>query len=109
MEPGNLQHTYWEQVLSNVGHWLGFPVTSLDFIILVPLVPLLSLGLVMWLPWEQWLWKHLPKQISGPYLLYVAFALWHFHVHWWWVFIAAVGGLVMTGIALIEYRQREQP
>ena len=29
--------------------------------------------------------EKMPKAISGPYLLYCAFALWHFHVHWWLV------------------------
>jgi len=40
-------HGYWERVADNVARWLGLPhVTALDVVILLPLFPLLVLGII---------------------------------------------------------------
>jgi hypothetical protein len=92
---------YWERANENLARWLGVQhLTTLDVVILLPLVPLLALGITWWLPWERWLWKNLPKTISGPYLLYCAFALWHFHAHWWLVSLVAIVGAGVSALAV---------
>jgi len=68
-------------------------MTVLDIIILLPLIPLFPFLVTWWLPWERWNgWSKLPKALVGPYLLYCAFAAWHFHLHWWAVLIVGVWG-----------------
>jgi hypothetical protein len=75
------QRDYWSEVLSNLSGWLGVPVTTVDFFLLLPLVPVIPILATWWLPWECWLWKHLPKGFLGAYLLYCSVVLWHLHAH----------------------------
>jgi hypothetical protein len=42
----------------------------------------------------------MPKKIGGAYLLYCAFALWHFHARWWLILLVAVIGAGLCAIAL---------
>jgi hypothetical protein len=101
------QQGYWERAADNLASWLGLQhLTTLDFLILQPLFPLLALGITWWLPWERWLWKDLPKTISGPYLLYCAFALWHFQVRWWLVSLVAIIGAGLCALALKDIHDR---
>jgi hypothetical protein len=96
-------HGYWERVADNLATWLGLPhVTALDVVILLPLFPLLVLGIIWWAPWEPWVWKSVPKTITGPYLLYCAFAFWHFHAHSWLVLLVAIIGAAVCAVALKE-------
>ncbi len=98
---------YWGQTADNLARWLGLQhVTGLDIVILLPLFPLLIVGLIMWMPWEPWVWKSVPKTIIGLYLLYCAFAFWHFHAHWWLVSLVAISGVGVCGIALREIHSR---
>jgi hypothetical protein len=100
-------HGYWERVADNVARWLGLPhVTALDVVILLPLFPLLVLGIIWWAPWEPWVWKNVPKTITGPYLLYCAFACWHFHAHSWLVLLVAIIGVAVCAAALKEIHGR---
>lgn len=70
---------YWEQVGNNLASWVGVQhVTALDVIILLALFPLSVIGIIWLMPWENWVWRNVPKTILGPYLLYCAFAFWHF-------------------------------
>lgn len=99
--------SYWEQGADNLARWLGLPhLSAVDVFILLPLFPLLVIALIWWAPWEPWVWKNVPKTISGPYLLYCAFAFWHFHAHWWWVLLAAMLGAAVCGAALKEIHDR---
>jgi hypothetical protein len=41
---------YWERANENLARWLGVQhLTTLDVVILMPLVPLLALGITWWL------------------------------------------------------------
>jgi hypothetical protein len=99
------KQVYWEQGLDNLARWLGLQhLTTLDVVILLPLFPLLVVGIVWLQPWERWLWKDVPKTMSGAYLLYCAFAFWHFHTHWWLVLVLAILGAALCAIALKDIR-----
>jgi hypothetical protein len=49
-------------------------MSTLDVLILIPLIPAAPLVITWWLPWERWLSEEVPKYLLGPYLLYAAFA-----------------------------------
>jgi hypothetical protein len=56
-----------------------------------------------WLPWERWIpWGKLPKIVLGPYVLYAAFAAWHFHADGWFVLIVIVAGVILTIAGAVE-------
>lgn len=101
------QHDYWERANDNLARWLGPPhLTTLDVCIFLPLIPLIALPIFLWLPWEAWFWREkMPKVIGGPYLLYCAFALWHFHARWWVVLLVVVIGAGLCAIALKDRRK----
>src|SRR5450432_2806542 len=100
-------HSYWERATDNLARWLGVPhLTALDVVILLPLFPLLLLAIIWWAPWEPWVWKNVPKAITGFYLLYCAFAFWHFHAPSWLVLLVAIIGAVVCAIALTETHER---
>jgi len=40
--------------------------------------------------------------VLGPYLLYVAFAAWHFDFGWFVVLVTLVAGTVLSIIAVVE-------
>jgi hypothetical protein len=87
----------------NLARWLGLQhVSALDVVIMLPLFPLLVLCIIWWAPWEPWVWKNVPKPITGSYLIYCAFAFWHFHAPSWLVQLAAIIGIVFCAIALYE-------
>ena len=95
------QQDYWDRANDNLARWLGLHhLTTLDHFILLPLIPLITLPFVVWLPWEEWFWREkTPKYIGGAYLLYCAFALWHFHARWWLILLVAIIGAGLGGIA----------
>jgi hypothetical protein len=100
---------YWEQGADNLARWLGLPhLTVLDVVILLPLFPLLVVAIIMWAPWEPWVWKNVPKMITGPYLVYCAFAFWHFHWSWWAVSGFAFFGAGICALALKEMHDRRK-
>jgi hypothetical protein len=77
-------------------------MTTLDVLIAIPVIPLVPMFITWWLPWERWIpWGKVPKLLSGPYLLYVAFAAWHFHAHDWFVLILIVVGVILTVMGAI--------
>ena len=95
--------SYGERAADNLAKWLGLPhLTTLDAVIILPLLPALVILISWWLPWEGWLWKRFPKIISGPYFLYCALVLWHFRTPWWAIFIAAAAGSVLSLAAILE-------
>lgn len=102
---------YWDQIVHNLGTWLGMNLTVLDGFILLPLLPLFPvlLGCLFFswdLSWEFWLWKNIPKWVSGPYLLYCAFGFWHFHAPSWSVLLVALTGAAICALALHDGRKR---
>lgn len=52
--------------------------SAADVIVAIPVQPLLPVIATWFLPWEDWIPKKVPKMILGSYLLYAAFAAWHF-------------------------------
>jgi len=87
-------------------------LSPVDILILVPLVPVLPLVVVWYLPWESWIWERLPKKMRlfvGPYLIYASFALWHFHLSWWAVLIGVAGGLGMSVWSLNQTSEGREP
>jgi hypothetical protein len=69
-------------------------MSNVDVLILIPLIPAAPVLVTWWLPWEVWLPKRIPKLFLGLYLLYAAFAAWHFKLPWWCVLVAAGYGTV---------------
>jgi hypothetical protein len=75
-------------------------LTLTDVLVLIPVVPVLVLAPTWWLPWERWLKvEEWPARLLGPYLLYCAFAAWHFRLHWWAVLSVLAGGVLVTAWA----------
>ena len=78
-------------------------MTTLDVLIAIPVIPLAPIFITWWLPWERWIpWAKLPKLVLGPYVLYAAFAAWHFHASDWFVLIVIVVGLTLTIMGAVE-------
>jgi hypothetical protein len=80
-------------------------MSALDAIILIPVIPLIPLAVVWYLPWEHWVWKRLSsrsRKFVGPYLMYVSFVFWHFRLHWW-----AVLCVFATGVAISAWSIRQ--
>ncbi|MGB7845020.1 MAG: hypothetical protein WBL63_05345 [Candidatus Acidiferrum sp.] len=78
-------------------------MSTLDVLILIPLIPVAPVVITWWLPWERWIpWDEFPKSLLGPYVLYAAFAAWHFKLAWWEVAILVLAGTVLSVIAVIE-------
>lgn len=88
----------------------GFPrllgskskVSTVDVLILIPLIPLVPAVATWFLPWESWIPKKVPKYVLGPYLLYVAFAAWHFKWDEFIVMLWAIGGLALVVSAVLD-------
>ena len=77
-------------------------VAALDLFNPLPLFPLMMLGIIWLAPWEPWVWRNVPKTIAGPYLLYCAFAFWHFRAHSWIVLLFVTIGVLVCAVALKE-------
>jgi hypothetical protein len=78
-------------------------MTTLDVLIAIPVIPLAPMVITWWLPWERWIpWGKLPKIVLGPYVLYAAFAAWHFHADGWFVLIVIVAGVILTIAGAVE-------
>jgi len=85
-------------------------VSTLDVVILVPLIPAAPIFLTPWLPWERWVpWGKLPKAVLGPYLLYAAFAAWYFQLQWWFALGMALVGGVVSVIAALAIAKKPKP
>ncbi len=84
-------------------------MSTSDVLILIPLVPLVPLFITWYLPWERWLLDEIPKSLLGPYLLYAAFAAWHFKLARWMVVVLALVGIVLSVIAVVEKTKKSQP
>lgn len=78
---------------------------TVDVLIFIPLLPAIPVIATWFLPWEQWIPRKVPYKIIGPYLLYCAFAIWHFKQPSWATLLVALGGIAVSGIALFEIRE----
>src|SRR4029077_14381127 len=73
----------------------------LIFVLLIPAIPVVA----FWtLPWERWIAK-IPNTIIGPYLLYCAFAIWHFKQPWWIVLWVGLLGMPVSAVAVFDLRK----
>jgi hypothetical protein len=83
-------------------------MSALDVLILIPLGPLFFIAITWWwLPWHRWidlreLWDEVPKSFIALYVLYGAFAAWHFKLKWYWVAVLLLAGSVLSVLALAE-------
>jgi hypothetical protein len=78
-------------------------MSTLDVLIVAPVIPLAPLVLTWWLPWERWIpWGKLPKIVLGPYALYLSFAAWHFKFDWWFTLGTFLVGTVLCVVATLE-------
>jgi len=81
-------------------------MSLIDLIILLPVAPIfpiLATWFLPWefLPWDRWVpWAKLPLQLLGPYILYCAFAAWHFELGWFLVLVLTMIGFFISFIAI---------
>ena len=76
-------------------------IDVLIFVLLIPAIPVVA----FWtLPWERWIAK-IPNTIIGPYLLYCAFAIWHFKQPWWIVVWVGLLGIAVSAWAIFDLRK----
>ena len=73
-----------------------------NILIVIPLLPLVPLVMTWFLPWETWIPKNFSKWFIGPYFLYAAVALWHFHFSRFIELAFLVFGVVSLALALEE-------
>lgn len=78
---------------------------TVDVLIFIPLIPAIPVIATCFLPWERWIPRKIPKKIIGPYLLYCAFAIWHFKQPWWIVLMAGLGGIAVSAMAIFDLRK----
>jgi len=71
---------------------------TIDVLIFIPLIP----AMCWFLPWERWA---IPDKIVGPYLLFCAFAIWHFKQSWWAVLLNGLMGITSSGDAILDLRK----
>jgi hypothetical protein len=84
-------------------------VSTIDVLILLPLIPLAPVLVTWWLPWETWISKKVPKHVLGPYLLYPAFAGWHFKLEPFVVILLVIFGVVSVGSAVLDKASEPRP
>lgn len=75
-----------------------------DILIFISLIPAIPVFVFWMLPWERWIPKIIPEKIIGPYLLYCAFAVWHFKHSWWIVFTVGLTGIAVSAGAIFDLR-----
>jgi hypothetical protein len=82
-------------------------MSTLDWLIAVPAIPVAPMVITWWLPWERWIpWGKLPKAFLGPYALYLFFVVYHFDDDFprnWWKYIwVAITGLILSIYSVFE-------
>ena len=78
---------------------------TVDVLIFIPLIPAIPVIATWFLPWERWIPKKIPKTIIGPYLLYCAFAIWHFKQSSWFVLLVSLWGIAISVMAIFDLRK----
>jgi hypothetical protein len=82
--------------------------STVDVLIFIPLIPAIPVVATWFLPWERWIPRKVPNKITGPYLLYCSFAVWHFKQSWWLTVIIALLGIGACVAALFEVKKSRQ-
>jgi len=78
---------------------------TVDVLIFIPLMPAIPVIALWPLSWERWIPKVVPEKIIGPYLLYCAFAIWHFKQTWWAVLMVGLMGIGVSAAAIFGLRK----
>jgi hypothetical protein len=78
---------------------------TVDVLIFIPLIPAIPVIATWFLPWERWIPDKIANKIIGPYLLYWAFAIWHFKQLWWAVLLVGLMGIAISAAALFDLRK----
>ncbi|WP_416243329.1 hypothetical protein ACLSSQ_16990 [Azospira sp. APE16] len=79
-------------------------MTTTDWLILAPILPLSPVLATWFLPWERWLpWSNVPKLVSGPYLFYGAFVAHWFKAPGWAVLVVFLCGFLVCVSGLKAY------
>ena len=74
-------------------------MSALDWLIIVPLLPLAPVVIIWWLPWERWIpWSKFQPIHLGLYFVYATFACFHFFGREWVV----LGPLVFAIYFLLQ-------
>lgn len=81
---------------------------TVDVLFFIPLIPAIPVIATWFLPWERWIPRKVPNKIIGPYLLYCAFAVWHFKQPWWLIVLIALWGIVVCVVAFFDVRKSRQ-
>jgi hypothetical protein len=81
---------------------------TVDVLIFIPLIPAIPVIATWFLPWESWIPRRVPNKIIGPYLLYCAFAVWHFKEPGWLILGIAVWGIVVCVVAVFDEQKSRQ-
>jgi hypothetical protein len=76
-----------------------------DVLIFIPLIPAIPVIATWFLPWERWIPDKIANKIIGPYLLYCAFAIWHFKQLWWTVLLVGLMGIAISAAAIFDLRK----
>jgi len=78
---------------------------TIDVLIFIPLIPAIPVVALWPLPWHRWIPKVILNKIIGPYLLYCAFAIWHFKQPWWFVSLVGLLGMAVSAAAIFDLRK----
>jgi hypothetical protein len=78
---------------------------TIDVLIFAPLIPAVPVIAFWFLPWERWIPKMIPNKVMGPYLLYCAFAAWHFKEPWWAVLMVGLAGIGVSAAEIFALRK----
>jgi len=85
-------------------------MTTLDVLIAVSLIPLVLLVIALWFdPVSRFPWHKIPELVLGPYVLYAAFAAWHFHASHSFVLVVTIVGVGLTIMGVVEKASGKLP
>jgi len=80
----------------------------LDVLVFIPLIPVLPVVALWFLPWESWVARKVPRKVIGPYVVYCAFAAWYFKMPWWAVLMVFLAGIVVFLMTFVESPSSER-
>jgi hypothetical protein len=98
----------YSEPLQLYNHSAGASLVSaktVDVLIFIPLIPAIPVIATWFLPWERWIPDKIANKIIGPYLLYCAFAIWHFKQLWWAVLLVGLMGITISAAAIFDLRK----
>ena len=84
-------------------------MSIVDVLIVIPLIPLAPIVVTWRFPWESWIPKKVPNYVLGPYLLWAAFAAWHFMWDAFVVILLAIFGVVALVSAALDKASEPRP